>query len=95
MPQNQLVPFNKVNGKCSNENFSTSLNDVNDRLQQLLKPKWILDDDTYNLDAFDQCEGAWPIAHPLPLPLWFNSPKKPFVIENVSNCFPFRIYFVY
>lgn len=92
-----MVSSDDVNGKCSDDDFSRSLNDVTDQLKHLLSPKWIVDDDTYNLDAFDQCEGAWPIAHPLPLPLWSNNPKKPFDVENVcrlysgfpySNCWP-------
>lgn len=52
-------------------------------LQFLLKTKWTIDEDKYNSDAFDQCEGAWPIAHPLPLPLWSNTIKQPFIVENV------------
>lgn len=58
--------------------------DLANQLQFLLKTKWTINEDTYNSDAFDQCEGAWPIAHPLPLPLWSNSIKKPFIVENVS-----------
>lgn len=61
--------------------------DLASRLQFLLKTKWTIDDDKYNSDAFDQCEGAWPIAHPLPLPLWSNTIKKPFVVENVNISF--------
>lgn len=53
-------------------------------LQFLMKTKWTMNEDTYNSDAFDQCEGAWPIAHPLPLPLWSNTKKQPFVVESVS-----------
>lgn len=47
--------------------------------------KWTIDDDHYNVNAFGQCEGAWPIAHPLPLPLWSNAKKDPMVIENVNS----------
>lgn len=56
-------------------------------LQFLLKErtKWTIDEDTYNLDAFDQCDGAWPIAHPLPLPLWSNANKQPFIVDSVRN----------
>lgn len=63
--------------------------DLTNQLQFLkLKTKWTIDEDKYNADAFDQCEGAWPIAHPLPLPLWSNTIKQPFVVENVSyTCF--------
>lgn len=56
-----------------------------DQLQFLMKTKWTLDSDTYNSDAFDQCDGAWPIAHPLPLPLWSNAVKQPFIVDNVSS----------
>lgn len=59
--------------------------DITNQLQFLLKTKWTIDEDKYNADAFDQCEGAWPIAHPLPLPLWSNTIKQPFVVENVSK----------
>lgn len=61
--------------------------DIANQLQFLLKTKWTIDEDTYNADAFDQCEGAWPIAHPLPLPLWSNALKQPFIVENVSYFF--------
>lgn len=60
-------------------------NDLANQLQFLFTTKWTIDEDTYNLDAFDQCDGAWPIAHPLPLPLWSNIIKKPLVVENVSS----------
>lgn len=60
-------------------------------LQFLLKTKWTIDEDTYNSDAFDQCEGAWPINHPLPLPLWSNAIKQPFVVESVSILFRFAL----
>lgn len=59
--------------------------DIANQLQFLLKTKWTLDKDTYNSDAFDQCEGAWPIDHPLPLPLWSNNIKQPYIVENVSK----------
>lgn len=59
--------------------------DLANQLQFLLKTKWTIDEDKYNSDAFDQCEGAWPISHPLPLPLWSNDIKKPFIVENVRK----------
>lgn len=69
--------------------------DITNQLQFLLKTKWTIDEDKYNADAFDQCEGAWPIAHPLPLPLWSNTIKQPFVVDNVSItkklCFHFML----
>lgn len=65
----------------------TADEDLANQLQFLLKTKWTIDKDTYNSDAFDQCEGAWPIAHPLPLPLWSNTIKQPFIVDNVSNNF--------
>lgn len=43
-----------------------------------------IDADTYNLDAFDQCEGAWPIGHPLPLPMWSNQSKAPLIVDKVG-----------
>lgn len=74
--------------------LATAADDITNQLQFLLNTKWTIDEDKYNADAFDQCEGAWPIAHPLPLPLWSNTIKQPFVVENVSsnyqtNCFHF------
>lgn len=65
--------------------------DLANELQFLLKTKWTIDEDTYNSDAFDQCEGAWPIAHPLPLPLWSNTIKQPFIVDNVSKSRIFKI----
>lgn len=82
-----------VNGKRSNDDFSRTLNDVTDQFERLLTPKWVVDDDTYNLDAFDQCEGLWPPEKPLPLPMWSNDRKKPFVVENVSVSVCFWFYF--
>lgn len=46
------------------------------------KKCWMFED-SYNLIAFDQIEGAWPIGHPLPLPKWSPKIKDPFVIEKV------------
>lgn len=70
---------------CNNNNNNDivkKLNDVTEKLQYLMK--WTIDDDTYNLDAFDQCEGAWTIGHPLPLPLWSNVSKTPLIVDKVS-----------
>lgn len=39
--------------------------------------------DGYNMAAFDQIEGAWPIDHPLPLPAWSNDIKDAVVIDKV------------
>lgn len=75
--EKQLHERNKTN------NFVDKLNDVTDQLQRLMKRT--IDDDTYNLDAFDQCEGAWPIGHPLPLPLWSHRIKAPLIVEKVSS----------
>lgn len=44
--------------------------------------KWALDD-CYELDAFDQIDGVWPIDHPLPLPAWSPRQKDPVVIKQV------------
>lgn len=71
--------------------FLDKLNDATDQLQYSMKNKWIIDDDTYNLEAFDQCKGAWPMAHPLPLPLWSNSTKEELVVESVI----FHIFFCF
>lgn len=59
---------------------------LNDQLSDLKsKPsKWIIDNDQYNLTSFDQRKGNWPPSHPLPLPLWSNESKKPFIFRNVS-----------
>lgn len=45
--------------------------------------------DSYDLDAFEQIEGPWPIGHPLPLPKWTNQSKKRLVIEKVFIVLPF------
>lgn len=45
--------------------------------------KWVAAD-SYNLDAFDQIEGSWPIGHPLPLPKWTTKLKKPYIVEKVN-----------
>lgn len=82
-----MVSPDDVNGKRSDDDFSRTLNDVTDQFERLLRPKWVVDDDTYNLDAFDQCEGLWPLEKPLPLPMWSDDTKKPFVVENVSFTF--------
>ncbi|XP_040170284.1 uncharacterized protein LOC120904398 [Anopheles arabiensis] len=45
---------------------------------------WIADDgDSYNLGAFDQTNGAWPIRQPLPLPKWSARPVTPFVVDKL------------
>lgn len=72
-------------------NDMVTADELANELQFLLKTKWTMDEDTYNLDAFDQCEGAWPIAHPLPLPLWSNDNKKPFVVDSVRTFLPILI----
>lgn len=73
-----------MNGGAQTVDMVTA-DELANELQFLLKTKWTINEDTYNSDAFDQCEGAWPIAHPLPLPLWSNATKKPFVVESVST----------
>lgn len=79
-------------------NDMVTADELANELQFLFKTKWTIDEDTYNLDAFDQCEGAWPIAHPLPLPLWSNANKKPFAVDSVRTfgfaitIFPFLLY---
>lgn len=44
----------------------------------------IIDADTYNMLAFDQCDGAWPIGHPLPLPMWSNASMAPLIVDKVN-----------
>lgn len=45
--------------------------------------KWATED-AYNLEAFDQVEeGAWPIGHPLPLPIWASQDKPTFAVDTV------------
>lgn len=44
-----------------------------------------IDEDTYNLLAFDQCDGAWPIGHPLPLPMWSNAHMAPLIVDKVRR----------
>lgn len=45
---------------------------------------WIADDgDSYNLGAFDQTNGPWPIRQPLPLPKWSCRPVTPFVVDKL------------
>lgn len=50
-----------------------------------IQNKKTIDADTYNLLAFDQCDGAWPIGHPLPLPMWSNVSKAPLIVDKVSD----------
>uniref|UniRef100_A0A182P3S3 Uncharacterized protein n=1 Tax=Anopheles epiroticus TaxID=199890 RepID=A0A182P3S3_9DIPT len=46
--------------------------------------RWIADDgDSYNLGAFDQTNGAWPIRQPLPLPKWSPRSVTPFVVDKL------------
>lgn len=66
----------------NNNDIVNKINDVTEKLQSLMKRT--IDEDTYNLDAFDQCEGAWPIGHPLPLPSWSNESKTPLIVDKVS-----------
>lgn len=35
--------------------------------------EWWADEDSYNLTAFNQINGIWPLGHPLPLPDWAAS----------------------
>lgn len=49
---------------------------------ELNASKWAAADN-YNLDAFEQIDGPWPIGHPLPLPKWTNQSKKRLVIEKI------------
>lgn len=82
----QLLPANRCRvDVVGAQTDLVTTDDITNQLQFLLKTKWTIDEDTYNSDAFDQCEGAWPVAHPLPLPLWSNTIKKPFNVENVSQ----------
>lgn len=92
---NQLLPIDQtdvvhLNGfqsaLCNNQrcNEPGQLTCLNEQLKSCRLSKWTIDDDHYNVNAFGQCEGAWPIAHPLPLPLWSNAKKDPMVIENVN-----------
>lgn len=39
--------------------------------------------DTYNLTAFDQCNGIWPLDHPLPLADWSPNIKETLQFDNV------------
>lgn len=48
------------------------------------KSKWAAAD-SYNLHAFGQTDGPWPIGHPLPLPIWTRNSKRRLVIEKVIN----------
>lgn len=75
---NQLPETDKTD-----DDFVEKLTVAAGRLQ--CSVKWTIDADTYNLDAFDQCEGAWPIGHPLPLPSWSNEIKAPLIVEKVSK----------
>lgn len=77
-----IVCGKQLTKKISIDNDNVVENAVNAVTAKL--QHWTIDDDTYNLDAFDQCEGAWPIGHPLPLPMWSNRAKAPFIVEKVS-----------
>lgn len=60
--------------------------DHNDKLEQGQNGRWKWAEiDSYNMAAFDQTEGAWPIDHPLPLPAWSPDIKDAIVIDKVLN----------
>lgn len=82
-----VVPLNGFESALCNQrcNKSGQLTCLSEQLKNFRLSKWTIDDDHYNVNAFGQCEGAWPIAHPLPLPLWSNAKKDPMVIENVNS----------
>lgn len=44
---------------------------------------WWSASDTYNLNAFDQTNGIWPLEHPLPLPDWSPEAKETLKFDNV------------
>ncbi|EDW79752.2 uncharacterized protein Dwil_GK17849 [Drosophila willistoni] len=52
--------------------------------QQLepMQSQWIVGDG-YDLNAFNQMNGVWPLGHPLPLPDWSTQVKPTLTFENV------------
>lgn len=44
--------------------------------------RFAADDDSYNLTAFDQVEGNWPIGDPLPMPAWSVAEERPILIVD-------------
>ncbi|XP_068145927.1 uncharacterized protein [Drosophila tropicalis] len=52
--------------------------------QQLehMQSEWIVGDG-YDLNAFNQMNGVWPLGHPLPLPDWSTQVKPTLTFENV------------
>ena len=65
---------------CGSDDSNSSADDSDDEEGS----KWI-QQNAYNLTAFEQCEGAWRNEHPLPLPSWCSKIKKPLVIDQVSS----------
>lgn len=45
--------------------------------------KWWAAEDSYNLNAFNQNNGVWPLEHPLPLPDWSSEIKETINFDNV------------
>ncbi|KAH8320806.1 hypothetical protein KR067_010426, partial [Drosophila pandora] len=43
---------------------------------------WVVGDG-YDLEAFNQVNGVWPLGHPLPLPDWSSGGKSTLVFDNV------------
>lgn len=52
-------------------------------LQHSDNKNWWAAEDSYNLTAFDQTNGIWPLEHPLPLPDWAPGTKESLNFENV------------
>lgn len=48
-----------------------------------VEQKWWADNDSYNLNAFNQNNGVWPLEHPLPLPDWSSEIKDTINFDNV------------
>lgn len=40
-------------------------------------------EDSYNLKAFDQIDGHWPIGNPLPMPLWSPEDRPTLIVDTL------------
>lgn len=40
-------------------------------------------EDSYNLEAFDQIDGSWPIKNPLPVPAWSSEERPTLIVDTL------------
>lgn len=44
---------------------------------------WFAAEDSYNLEAFNQIDGAWPIGNPLPVPAWSPEERPRLIVDSL------------